>query len=55
MDGFFGVDSLCYNLTEASHQVSPQLLKLMVRQPERYWLVQVQGMAEKKRSTGWMR
>ncbi|WP_456386371.1 hypothetical protein [Desulfolithobacter sp.] len=48
MDGFFGVDSLFYNLIEDSHQVSWQLRERIARQPERYWLVQVQGMAGKQ-------
>ncbi|BCO08243.1 hypothetical protein GF1_06190 [Desulfolithobacter dissulfuricans] len=41
MDGFFGVDSLFYNLIEDSHQVSWQLRERIARQPERYWLVLV--------------
>ena len=43
VDGFFGVDSVLYNLVEDSNQVTTQLRQKIRAQPDRYWLVQVTG------------
>lgn len=50
MDGFFGIDSVLYNLVENSHQVSPNLWKRMKKQPDRYWLVPVEGRSSAGRA-----
>ena len=43
VDGFIGIDSVLYNLVEDSHEVSETLRELLVKTPERYWLVQVRA------------
>jgi hypothetical protein len=43
LDGFFGVDSHFYNLSEGSHWISRKLLKEIEMDPEHYWLVKAVG------------
>ena len=43
VDGFFGVDSVLYNLVEDSNQVTTQLREKIREQPDRFWLVPVTG------------
>lgn len=45
LDGFFGIDSILYNLVESSHQVTGVLLSRIKEHPEKYWLVPVTGMS----------
>jgi len=45
LDGFFGIDSVFYNLVENSHQVTGALLTRINEHPEKYWLVPVTGMS----------
>ncbi len=45
LDGFFGIDSVFYNLVENSHQVTDALLTRINEHPEKYWLVPVTGMS----------
>lgn len=45
LDGFFGIDSVLYNLVENSHQVTGALLSRIEEHPEKYWLVPVTGMS----------
>ena len=45
LDGFFGIDSVCYNLVENSHQVTGGLWSRIEEHPEKYWLVPVTGMS----------
>lgn len=41
LDGFIGIDSVLYNLTEDSHKVSLALHAAMQKKPAEYWLVPV--------------
>ncbi len=43
LDGFFGVDSVLYNLVENSHQISEPLYSTIKKEPETYWLVPITG------------
>ncbi|MBW2328048.1 MAG: hypothetical protein JRF04_00235 [Deltaproteobacteria bacterium] len=45
LDGFFGIDSVLYNLVENSHQVNSALLSRIQEHPEKYWLVPVAGIS----------
>ena len=45
LDGFFGIDSVLYNLVENSHQVTRALLSRIEEHPDKYWLVPVTGMS----------
>ncbi len=45
LDGFFGIDSVLYNLVENSHQVTGALLSRINEHPGKYWLVPVTGMS----------
>ena len=45
VDGFFGVDSVLYNLVEDSNQVTPLLRKKIREQPNFFWLVPVTGVS----------
>lgn len=39
LDGFFGVDTVFYNLAEDSHGLSPRLVAAIQANPAGYWLV----------------
>lgn len=41
LDGFFGIDSVFYNLVEESHWLSDPLRTTIGQNPENYWLVPV--------------
>ncbi len=41
LDGFFGIDSVFYNLVEESHWLSEPLRASIQQRPEGYWLVPV--------------
>jgi len=43
LDGFFGVDSVLYNLVENSHQITKVLQEIIKNEPEQYWLVPITG------------
>jgi hypothetical protein len=45
LDGFFGIDSLLYNLVENSHQVTGAMLNRIKEHPDKYWLVPVVGIS----------
>jgi len=45
VDGFFGVDSVLYNLVEDSNQITTQLREKILEQPDRFWLVPVTGIS----------
>jgi len=42
-DGFFGIDSRFYNLTEDSHGVSRNLQQKIASTPEYYWILRIKG------------
>lgn len=48
LDGFFGIDTIFYNLPEDSHWISAQLQQEILASPANYWLVAVEAefMAE---------
>lgn len=43
LDGFIGIDSVCYNLVEDSHWLSDSLRAAIMKKPRRYWLIQVEA------------
>lgn len=43
LDGFVGIDSEFYNMLEDSHWVSDELRKTITIEPEKYWLLYVEG------------
>jgi len=43
LDGFFGVDTVFYNLAEDSHGLSARLAAAITAQPTGYWLVEAEG------------
>ncbi len=43
LDGFIGIDSVCYNLVEDSHWLSDGLRAAIVQTPGRYWLIRVEA------------
>ncbi|MBU0676314.1 MAG: hypothetical protein KJ950_16865 [Proteobacteria bacterium] len=45
LDGFFGIDTVFYNLEEDSHQLGEQLRVRILREPGTFWLVTVQGQS----------
>ena len=45
LDGFFGIDSIFYNLEEDSHWVSRKLYQEISENPECFWLVKVKGIS----------
>jgi hypothetical protein len=46
LDGFIGIDSTFYNLTEDSHWISQNLLKEIDNNPKHYWLIQLDCFSE---------
>lgn len=43
LDGFFGVDSVFYNLAEDSHGLSDRLVATIKANPGGFWLVEAEG------------
>lgn len=43
LDGFFGIDSLFYNLEEDSHWVSRKLYRKLQEKPSGFWLIKARG------------
>ncbi len=43
LDGFIGIDSVFYSLSEDSHWLSPAEQKNIETSPQKYWLLQVKG------------
>lgn len=41
LDGFFGADTVFYNLEEDSHWLSDNLVRRIKEQPEKFWLLEV--------------
>jgi hypothetical protein len=41
VDGFFGIDTVFYNLADDSHAVSPQLRQEIEATPGEYWLLKI--------------
>jgi len=39
VDGFIGIDSMFYNLTDDSHWLSDSARKAVINEPERFWLI----------------
>ena len=52
VDGFFGIDTVFYNLADDSHGVSPQLAREVRENPHDYWLLRVNAeLKAKERET----
>lgn len=43
LDGFFGIDSVFYNLVEDSHWLSASLRQEILADPSEYWLIKATG------------
>lgn len=43
LDGFIGIDSVFYNLSEDSHWLSDRLREAIRQAPARYWLIRVEA------------
>ncbi|MEW6594962.1 MAG: hypothetical protein AB1413_08860 [Thermodesulfobacteriota bacterium] len=41
VDGFFGIDTVFYNLADDSHTISPQLRQEIEANPGEYWLLKI--------------
>lgn len=41
VDGFFGIDTVFYNLADDAHSVSPQLRQEIAGNPDDYWLLTI--------------
>ena len=42
VDGFFGADTVFYNLEEDSHWLSDKLTDKIKEQPEKFWLLKIE-------------
>jgi hypothetical protein len=45
LDGFIGIDSYFYNLPDDSHWLPAETAAAIDRQPERYWLIHIEGFS----------
>lgn len=50
LDGFIGIDSVCYNMAEDSHWLSAGLREGILLRPEGYWLIRVEASFESAES-----
>ncbi len=46
LDGFIGIDSAFYNLTDSSHQLSEQTRKNIEHAPHHYWAIRLDCFSE---------
>ncbi|EKD36221.1 MAG: hypothetical protein ACD_75C01596G0002 [uncultured bacterium] len=55
LDGFIGIDSFFYNLLDDSHWLSPRTAAAILANPQRYWLIHVDGYSATPEEAGLLR